>query len=175
VSASLPPNGEKGSQYLTFKLGEREYGIQLIRVREIVGLGDITPVPLAPAYLRGVITLRGRVVPVVDLRCKFGMPPTRDHYRKCIIVCDVEREHVSTPMSILVDAVSEVIRLDSSEIEAAPAFGTLADTPFIHGIAKGATGIKILLNIEVVLSAVSMAEPFADALAPLDGALVRPS
>jgi purine-binding chemotaxis protein CheW len=175
VNASGPPSGERGRQYLTFKLGQREYGLELVRVREIIGLGDITPVPLAPAYLRGVITLRGRVVPVVDLRCKFGMPPTPDHDRKCIIVCDVERERVSTPMSILVDAVSEVIRIDSSEIEGAPAFGTLADTPFIHGITRGATGLKILLDIDVVLSAVSMAEPVPDVLAPLDAVLVHSS
>jgi purine-binding chemotaxis protein CheW len=165
VNASTRPRGHKGGQYLTFKLGQREYAVELVRVREIVALGDITPVPLAPEYLRGVMTLRGRIVPVVDLRCKLGMLATRDHDRKCIIVCDVEREHVSTPVSILVDAVSEVLHIDDSIIEAAPAFGALGDASFIRGIANDATGIKILLNIDVVLSAVSRTSSLGDALA----------
>ena len=79
-------NGDKEGKYLTFKLGREEYGLELVRVREIIALMDITPVPLAPDYVRGVMNLRGRVIPVVDLRRKFGMVPTEDHDRKSIIV-----------------------------------------------------------------------------------------
>lgn len=146
-------NGEKEGKYLTFKLGREEYGLELVRVREIIALMDITPVPLAPDYVRGVMNLRGRVIPVVDLRRKFGMPPTEDHDRKCIIVCDVERNGQPIQMSILVDAVSEVLHISGVDIEDAPTFSAGVDTSFIHGIAKAKSGVKILLDIDIVLSA----------------------
>ncbi len=142
----------KGGKYLTFKLGREEYGLSLIRVREIIALMDITAVPLAPSYVRGVMNLRGRVIPVVDLRSKFGMAPTPDHDRKCIIVVDVERGGSSIQMSILVDAVSEVLHISSEEIEDAPPFNSGVDASFIHGIAKAKTGVKILLDVDIILS-----------------------
>ena len=144
----------KGGKYLTFKLGREEYGLSLIRVREIIALMDITAVPLAPAYVRGVMNLRGRVIPVVDLRSKFGMDPTPDHDRKCIIVVDVERGGSSIQMSILVDAVSEVLHIASEEIEDAPPFNSGVDAGFIHGIAKAKTGVKILLDVDIILAGI---------------------
>lgn len=146
-------NGDKQGKYLTFKLGREEYGLELVRVREIIALMDITPVPLAPEYVRGVMNLRGRVIPVVDLRRKFGMQPTEDHDRKCIIVCDVLRNEQPIQMSILVDAVSEVLHIRAADIEDAPTFSAGVETSFIHGIAKAKTGVKILLDIDIVLSA----------------------
>lgn len=146
-------NGDKEGKYLTFKLGKEEYGLELVRVREIIALMDITPVPLAPDYVRGVMNLRGRVIPVVDLRRKFGMAPTEDHDRKCIIVCDVRRNEQPIQMSILVDAVSEVLHIRAQDIEDAPTFSAGVETGFIHGIAKAKTGVKILLDIDIVLSA----------------------
>jgi purine-binding chemotaxis protein CheW len=150
-------SGSREGKYLTFKLGSEEYGLELVRVREIIALMDITPVPLAPEYVRGVMNLRGRVIPVVDLRCRFGMSPTRDHDRKCIIVCDVERNAQHIQMSILVDAVSEVVHINGNDIEDAPSFTGGLNTSFIHGIAKAKSGVKILLDIDRVLSASSAA------------------
>src|SRR5215510_2639813 len=115
-------SGNREGKYLTFRLGSEEYGLELVRVREIIALMDITPVPLAPDYVRGVMNLRGRVIPVVDLRRKFGMQPTEDHDPKCIIVCDVERNQQPIQMSILVDAVSEVLHIAGGDIEEAPPF-----------------------------------------------------
>lgn len=150
-------SGNREGKYLTFKLGSEEYGLELVRVREIIALMDITPVPLAPVYVRGVMNLRGRVIPVVDLRRKFGMTPTEDHDRKCIIVCDVERGQQHIQMSILVDAVSEVLHISGADIEDAPTFAAGLNTSFIHGIAKARSGVKILLDIDTVLSASSAA------------------
>jgi len=161
-------NGDKEGKYLTFKLGREEYGLELVRVREIIALMDITPVPLAPDYVRGVMNLRGRVIPVVDLRRKFGMQPTEDHDRKCIIVCDVQRNDQPIQMSILVDAVSEVLHIRAADIEDAPTFSAGVETGFIHGIAKAKTGVKILLDIDIVLSAAPTPLSAVDAV---DGAV----
>jgi purine-binding chemotaxis protein CheW len=154
-------HAEREGKYLTFKLGREEYGLELIRVREIIALMEITPVPLAPDYVRGVVNLRDRVIPVIDLRRKFGMAATEDHDRKCIIVCDVQRNAQPIRMSILVDAVSEVLHIGAADIEAAPTFDTPAETSFIRGIAKAKTGVKILLDIDIVLSAQAVLLPSA--------------
>jgi purine-binding chemotaxis protein CheW len=151
-------SGNREGKYLTFKLGGEEYGLELVRVREIIALMDITPVPLAPEYVRGVMNLRGRVIPVVDLRRKFAMTPTEDHDRKCIIVCDVERDGHHIQMSILVDAVSEVLHISGADIEDAPSFSGGLSSGCIHGIAKAKSGVKILLDIDMVLSASSTAD-----------------
>jgi purine-binding chemotaxis protein CheW len=155
---------EKEGKYLTFKLGREEYGLELIRVREIIALMEITPVPLAPDYVRGVVNLRGRVIPVIDLRRKFGMQPTEDNDRKCIIVCDVQRNAQPIQMSILVDAVSEVLHIGAADIEEAPTFTTPPEASFIRGIAKAKAGVKILLDIDIVLSAQAVLLPSAIAL-----------
>lgn len=143
---------DKGGKYLTFKLGQEEYGLSLIRVREIIALMAITAVPLAPRCVRGVMNLRGRIIPVVDIRERFLMPSIPDHDRKCIIVVDVQRAESSIQMSILVDEVSEVLYIASDEIEDAPPFRSEVNTSFIHGMAKTKSGVKILLNVDVVLA-----------------------
>jgi purine-binding chemotaxis protein CheW len=168
MKATNDSSGEKHGKYLTFKLGSEEYGLELLRVREIIALVDITPVPLAPDYVRGVMNLRGRVIPVIDLRRRFGMQPSEDHERKCIIVCDVERNDQPIVMSILVDAVSEVLHIGAADIEAAPTFGLGVETSFINGIAKAKSGVKILLDIDLVLAARAVAPPPVTASAKLE-------
>lgn len=154
-AASTGRQENKGGKYLTFELGNEEYGLELLRVREIIALMDITSVPLTPSYVRGVMNLRGKVIPVVDLRSKFGMERTEDHDRKCIIVVDVMRGDQPVQMSILVDAVSEVLHIDDDAIEVVAQLNTGLEADFIQGMAKAKGGVKILLNIDTVLSSVA--------------------
>jgi purine-binding chemotaxis protein CheW len=116
------------------------------------------------------MNLRGRVIPVIDLRRKFGMQPTDDHDRKCIIVCDVQRNDQPMQMSILVDAVSEVLHISAADIEDAPPFSSGVETGFIHGIAKAKSGVKILLDIDIVLSTRAVLLPGVDATPELEAA-----
>ena len=148
--------GPGGGKYLTFRLGDQEYGLSLLRVREIIALMDITPVPLVPAHVRGIMNLRGKVIPVIDLRRALGMAPSVDHDRKCIIVVDVrrpgQRADQAVQMSVLVDAVSEVLRIAPEEIEQPLALSSSAETTFIQGMAKARGAVKILLDIDNVLA-----------------------
>lgn len=139
-------------KYLTFVLGGEEYGLEILKVREIIGLMDITTVPRTPSYVRGVINLRGKIIPVVDLRVKFGMESVEMTEETCIIVVEVVRDGKSVEMGILVDKVSEVLDIVEEEIEEAPSFGSGFDTDFILGMAKTKNSVKILLNIDAVLS-----------------------
>jgi purine-binding chemotaxis protein CheW len=145
---------DKAGKYLTFVLGNEDFGLEILKVREIIALMDITPVPMAPGYVRGVINLRGKIIPVVDLRLKFSMDRTPDHDRKCIIVVDVKRGAQSVQMSILVDAVSEVIQIDGKDIGPPPAFGS-TDATFILGMGKYRGRLKLLLDIDNVLGSSS--------------------
>jgi purine-binding chemotaxis protein CheW len=140
-------------KYLTFKLGQEEYGLEILKVREIIGLMDITKMPRAPQFIRGVINLRGKVNPVVDTRIKFGMEPTEDTEETCIIIVEVIKDKEAIEMGILVDSVSEVLDIKETEIEDTPEFGGGIDTQFILGIAKAKDGVKILLDIDKVLTA----------------------
>ncbi len=137
----------KEGKYLTFALGHEEYGLEILGVREIIGLMDITGVPQMPEYVKGVINLRGKVIPVIDLRLKFGM--ARQDYTKetCIIVINVS----NTLMGIVVDRVCEVLDISKENIEPAPSFGTKLRTEFITGMGKVGDKVKILLDIEKVL------------------------
>jgi len=139
-------------KYLTFKLLDEEYGIEILKVREIIGVMAITSLPRTPLFVRGVINLRGKVIPVIDLRSKFDMEVTDDTDQTCIIVVDVNVKGGSIQIGILVDSVSEVLDIRGEDIEEAPAFGTNIDTAFILGMAKAKGSVKILLNIEKVLS-----------------------
>lgn len=140
-------------KYLTFRLSAEEYGLEILKVREIIGLMEITSVPRTPHYIRGVINLRGKVIPVVDLKCKFDMGDTEDTDETCVVVVEAAgAEGGSTQMGILVDAVSEVLDIQDSQIEDAPAFGTGVDTRFILGMGKVNNAVKILLDIDAVLS-----------------------
>ena len=142
----------RAGKYLTFKLAEEEYGLEILKVREIIGLMDITSVPRTPGFIRGVINLRGKVIPVVDLRTKFGMETHQDTDETCIIVVDVASDENADMMGILVDTVSEVLDIAVSEIEDTPTFGASVDMDFILGIGKVNGQVKILLDIDKVLT-----------------------
>jgi len=144
-------------KYLTFDLAEEEYGLEILRVREIIGLMDITPVPKTPDFVLGVINLRGKVIPVVDLRLKFGLPYKDPDDRTCVIVVEVTAENGTVQMGIVVDRVNEVVDVKGSEVEPTPSFGVNLDTAFILGMAKVGDKVKILLDIDKVLTAAEVA------------------
>lgn len=155
----------RAGKFLTFKLDAEEYGVEILRVKEIIGLMDVTAVPRTPDFIRGVVNLRGRIIPVLDLRQKFGMGRVEDTEFTCIIVVDVPLRGNSAQMGVLVDTVSEVIDIAEQDIEDAPDFGASLDTGFILGMAKHKSSVKILLNIQAVLAepgvveVATMAEP----------------
>lgn len=136
------------SKYLTFKLGDENYGLEILGVREIIGLMEITKVPRMPGFVRGVINLRGKVIPVIDLRRKFEMPEVEDTKETCIIVVDLGE----VVMGVVVDEVSEVLDIQNSQIDEAPEFGVSVDTQFILGIGKTEDKVVILLDIRKVLT-----------------------
>jgi purine-binding chemotaxis protein CheW len=142
--------GREG-KYLTFSLGGEEYGIGILKVREIIGMISVTPVPQMPEFVRGVINLRGKVIPVIDLRLRFAMESIAYTERTCIIVVEIHGDTGSIPVGIVVDAVSEVLNVRCAEIEDTPKFGAKSDTDFILGMAKKEGGVKILLDIDKVL------------------------
>ena len=144
---------ENEGKYLTFQLAEEGYGIGILKVREIIGMLPVTPVPQTPHFLKGVINLRGQVIPVVDLRLKFGLMEEEYTERTSIIVVEVKGLANNIPIGIVVDTVSEVINITAEEIEPAPAFGATIKINYILGMAKTDSGVKILLNIDQVLSA----------------------
>jgi purine-binding chemotaxis protein CheW len=150
--AELPVAAGRAGKYLTFKLGKEEFGIGVMNVREIIGLQDVTEVPGTPGHLKGVINLRGKIIPVVDLRLKFALAEAPFTQSTCIIVVQVLQEGETAMIGIIVDGVSEVLNLGLSDIEDAPDFGTGTENPFILGIAKFKGSVKILLRIEDILS-----------------------
>jgi purine-binding chemotaxis protein CheW len=142
---------DKSGKYLTFILGDESYGLEIIKVREIIGMMKITPVPRTPDYVKGVINLRGRIIPVVDLRAKFGLDRVEETPQTCIIVVDITDGKTRYATGIFVDAVSEVLNIAEGSIEDSPDFMTTVNMEFILGIAKTESGIKILLDIQRVL------------------------
>ena len=140
-------------KYMTFKLADEEYGLEILKVREIIGLMEITRVPRTRDFVRGVINLRGKVIPVVDLRRKFGMPPGADTEQTVIIVVTWSDGDRTQTMGILVDQVLEVLDVPAGEIEPAPTFGSSLDTQFILGVGKAEKRVIFLLDIGRVLSA----------------------
>jgi purine-binding chemotaxis protein CheW len=143
----------KESKYLTFTLAGEEYGIGILKVKEIIGMIAITTIPQTPAHVKGVINLRGKVIPVIDLRLKFGMPTLEYTERTCIIVIEVTQEVGYILIGILVDSVSEVLNIKGVDIEDTPNFGAHLNTDFILGMAKSGGSIKILLDIDKVMNA----------------------
>lgn len=140
-------------KYLTFLLGREEFAIQVLKVREIMGIQDITAVPQTPAYVKGVINLRGKVIPVVDLRLKFCLAEMEYTQRTCIIVVQVQAGSISLHTGIVVDEVSEVLNLTAADIEDTPDFGeSSAAANYLLGMAKVKGKVKILLDIDQVLS-----------------------
>ena len=146
---------QRTGKYLTFLLGREEFAIQVLKVREIMGIQDITAVPQTPMYVKGVINLRGKVIPVVDLRLKFGMSEMEYTQRTCIIVVQVQSAGVVLHTGIIVDAVSEVLNLAAADIEDTPDFGDGCGSSamYLLGMAKVKGKVKILLDIDRVLSA----------------------
>lgn len=139
------------AKYLTFALGPEEYGLEILKVREIIGYMEITAVPQTPCHVKGVINLRGQVIPVIDLRAKFGMEITDVTEETCIIVVEISQGKSSFSTGIVVDHVQEVLDIDGQDIEAAPEFGSSVDTEFILGMGKIGDSVKILLDIDRVL------------------------
>ncbi len=139
-------------KYLTFALGNEEYSVPVLKVREIIKIMEITAVPQVPNYVRGVVNLRGKVIPVVDLRLKFGFPPQEYSERTCIIVVEVVLG-AGRPvmMGIIVDHVLEVLNVTVEEIEQTPEFGDEIETDYMKGIAKVRGRVKILLDLDRVL------------------------
>ena len=140
--------GDQAGKYLTFRLAQEEYGIEILKVVEIIKMMEVTAVPQTPDFVRGVINLRGKVIPVLELRAKFGMEAVEDTNDTCIIVVNVGE----VQMGIVIDAVSEVLDIKAEEIEPPPQFGSSVDTQFILGMAKAGDGVKILIDINSVLS-----------------------
>ncbi len=140
-------------KFLTFVLNDEVYGIEILKVREIIGLMDITNVPQTPDYIKGVINLRGKVIPVIDLRLKFSMLEGEQTSETCTIVVEVD----NTSIGIIVDMVSEVLEIKGEEIEDAPQLGQGIDTNFMMGLGKTKDAIVILLDIAKVLSTEELA------------------
>ncbi len=151
-TAATAQNDARAGKYLTFQLANEEFGIGVLKVREIMGIQEITAVPQTPSHIKGVINLRGKVVPVIDLRLKFGMTTAEYTQRTCIIVTQVQGESGPILMGIIVDGVSEVLTLSSSEIEDTPDFGEEIAGRYLLGMAKVKGKVKILLDIDKVLS-----------------------
>lgn len=137
-----------GSQFLTFQLGEELYGVDILRVQEIKGYTAVTKIPNTPAHIKGVLNLRGTIVPIVELRTKFGMP-TIDYTMFTVIVVVVVKEKI---MGLVVDAVSDVLTIDKKDIQPAPQFGAKVDISFLNGIGKSGDKLIALLDMDRLLS-----------------------
>lgn len=142
----------KPGKYLSFVLGREEYGVEILKVQEIIGIMDVTRVPRTPDFVRGVINLRGRVIPVVNLRGKFHMAAAHDTEKTCIIVVQVSNGDLTVTMGVIVDEVSEVLSFQQEQIEAAPSFGGgMDEAEYITGMGKLGKKVVILLDVDRVL------------------------
>jgi purine-binding chemotaxis protein CheW len=142
----------EGGKFLTFLMANEKYGLEILKVREIIGMMDVTSVPTTPAFIRGVINLRGKVIPVVDLRLKFGIEAREDTQRTCIIVVQIAHPGQEMIMGIIVDEVSDVLDIDRNQIEPPPSFGANIRTDFILGMGKVDQKVLTMLDIDRVLS-----------------------
>ena len=139
-------------KYLTFTLDKEEYGIGILKIKEIIGLMPITSVPQTPAFVKGVVNLRGKVIPVIDLRVRFGLHSHENTERTCIVVVEITGRDGDILIGLVVDSVSEVLNIKAGDIEDTPSFGTIVRQDFISGMAKMEGGVKILLDIDRVLN-----------------------
>ncbi len=168
-AAAARPDGEVaaltqlGGKYMTFQLAREVYGLEILAVREIIGLMEITRVPRAPAHFRGVINLRGRVIPVVDLRAKFGMEPVEATEQTVIIVVQCQVDGRALTLGLLVDLVLEVLTIEGSQIEPPPDLGARSIEGFIRGVGKTAHGVAFLLDTARILSGQDARAPGAAA------------
>jgi purine-binding chemotaxis protein CheW len=153
MSNSEGTTGTLAGKYLTFALAGEEYGIRIMKIKEIVGMMPITFVPQTPGHVKGVVNLRGKVIPVIDLRLRFGIDAAAYSERTCIIVVEVAVSAGTIQVGIVVDAVSEVLNVRAEDIQNPPDFGTDLKLDYILGMAKMGGGVKILLDIDRVLYA----------------------
>jgi purine-binding chemotaxis protein CheW len=142
----------KGGKFLTFLMANEKYGLEILKVREIIGMMNVTSVPMTPAFVRGVINLRGKVIPVVDLRLKFGIEAKEDTERTCIILVHLACSAQEMTMGIIVDEVADVLDINQDQIEPPPSFGPNIRTDFILGMGKVEQKVMTMLNIDRVLS-----------------------
>lgn len=152
IGHATPLADVRAGKYLTFQLNREEFGIPVLQVREIMGLQDITQVPNTPAHVKGVINLRGRVIPVLCLRARFGMAAVEHTGRTCIVVVSVRSEADEVPLGVIVDEVCEVVSISGREIEDTPDFGAGLPSPYLLGMAKVKEKVKILLDINQLLA-----------------------
>jgi purine-binding chemotaxis protein CheW len=150
-------SADHAGKYLTFELAQEEYGVPVLKVREIVRMVDITPVPHMPPYVRGVINLRGKVIPVMDLRLKLGFPRQDYTERTCIVIVEVALTTGRVLMGMVVDRVADVLNITSGEIDATPEFGERVQTGYMCGVAKVKGRVTILIDLDQVLGSDSMA------------------
>jgi purine-binding chemotaxis protein CheW len=141
-----------GGKFVTFSLGREEYGLEILKVREIIGALEITALPRTPAYVKGVVNLRGQVIVVIDLRAKFEMEKAERTDQTCIIVVEISHEGRNLSAGIVVDRVSEVLEIPAESIEPPPAFGTSVESDFVVGMGKVGQAVKILLDIDRVMN-----------------------
>jgi purine-binding chemotaxis protein CheW len=153
LQARIRAEVDREGKYLTFTLAGEEYGIGILKIKEIIGMMPITAVPQTPEFVKGVINLRGKVIPVVDLRLRFTMDAIDYNDRTCIIVVEIGGRGTDIVIGIVVDSVSEVLNIKGEDIEDTPTFGTTLNTDYILGMAKMEGKVKILLDIDEVLSA----------------------
>ena len=142
----------RAGKYLTFQIADEEYGLEILKVQEIIQMLDVTHIPQVPAFVRGVINLRGKIIPIVNLRMKFGMKAIDDTDRTSIIVVGLEFSQRELIMGIIVDEVSEVLDIEEEQIEPPPCFGSKVDTSFILGMGKVGKRVLTMLDIDRVLS-----------------------
>ncbi len=157
MDQAVQANEAREGKYLTFNMDNEEYGIGILKIKEIIGMMPITTVPKTPGFVKGVINLRGKVIPVIDLRLRFGIDAIDYTERTCIIVVEIEGAGGTIQIGIVVDSVSEVLNIKGEEVEDTPTFGTKLNTDYILGMAKMEGGVKILLDIDKVLSAAEIA------------------
>lgn len=153
-SPTLSQTGDTERKFLTFCLGEENYGVEILRVREIIGLIDITPLPQTPEYVKGVVNLRGKIIPVIELRTKFSMSSVPYTEETCIIVLDVTDQTTANQFQIgvIVDTVSEVLDISVDDIEPPPDFGCAVSAEYILGMGKVKERVIILLDIDKVMT-----------------------
>ena len=153
---------KKGGKYLTFGLANEEYGLEILKVRQIIRHMEITAIPQTPEYVKGVINLRGQIIPIIDLRVRFDMETIDVSEETCIIVVEATRDDRKLEAGIMVDRVQEVLDITGENIEPTPEFGSMVNTDFILGIGKIGDSVKILLDIDKALSNADLTG-FADA------------
>jgi purine-binding chemotaxis protein CheW len=148
----MDDTGTGATQYLTFQLDEEVFAFDIAKVREVLDFTDVTRVPKTPEFMRGVINLRGNVVPVVDMRLKFGMPATPKTVNTCVIIVEVTVDDEALVLGAMADSVQEVLDLDQNQIEPAPRIGSRLNTEFIRGMGKHGEEFIIILDIDRVFS-----------------------